>query len=84
MKKFLIGFVTVALLSCGENKAGTTDSVTGEGTQHGVSNDGMNTLDTNGALNDNGGPLTDSTGNAIENKTRTDIQQRDTFTTPGQ
>jgi hypothetical protein len=46
-------------------------------------NDGAREGDTNGALNDNGGPLTD-TARGIENRTRTDIQQRDTFTTEGQ
>ena len=74
MKKFLFGALIVALAACnndGDREGGTI-------------NDGMKPVDTNGALNDNGGPLTDSTGNAIENKTRTDIQQRDTFTTPGQ
>lgn len=47
-------------------------------------NDGIKPVDSNGALNDNGGPLTDSTGNAVENKTRTDISQRDSSTNPGQ
>jgi hypothetical protein len=76
MKKILTIAVAFFLLQA----CGNTES-SGEG---GVMDDGMKTVDTNGALNDNGGPLTDSTGNAIENKTRTDIQQRDTSTTPGQ
>ena len=74
MKKFVIGLFVVALVACnndGAREGGTID-------------DGIKPVDTNGALNNNGGPLTDSTGNAIENKTRTDIQQRDTFTTEGQ
>ncbi|HUQ96124.1 MAG TPA: hypothetical protein VM010_00560 [Chitinophagaceae bacterium] len=74
MKKILIGLFTISLVAC-------KDVSNREG---GTINDGMKAVDTNGALNNNGGPLTDSTGNAIENKTRTDIQQRDTFTTPGQ
>lgn len=74
MKKLLIGFVCIALFACGDESEG----------RRGTINDGMNTLDSNGALNDDGGPLTDSTGNAIENETRTDIQQRDTFTSPAQ
>ena len=49
----------------------------------GTINDGIKPVDTNGALNDNGGPLTDTT-TGVENKTRTDIQQRDTSTKPGQ
>lgn len=77
MKKFLIGLFTIGCVAC-------NNPSTGEGPGHGVSDDGMKTVDTNGALNDNGGPLTDSTNNAIENKTRTDISQRDTFTTEGQ
>lgn len=75
MKKLLIGLFCAALFSCqgfAESKG-----------KRGTINDGMNTVDTNGALYD-GRPLTDSTNNAIENKTRTDIQQRDTFTTQGQ
>lgn len=52
--------------------------------EEGTMNDGINAVDSNGALNDKGGSLTDSTNNPIENKTRTDIQQRDTFKTPGQ
>jgi hypothetical protein len=76
MKRILTVAVAVLLLQACGNKQSS-----GEG---GVMDDGMKTVDTNGALNDNGGPLTDSTGNAIENKTRTDIQQRDTSTTPGQ
>ncbi len=63
------------LQACGHKQS------SGEG---GVTDDGIKAVDTNGGLNDTGGPLTDSTGNPIENKTRTDIQQRDTFTTPGQ
>lgn len=74
MKKFLIGFLIVAVAAC-------NDVSKREG---GTINDGIKAVDTNGALNNNGGPLTDSTGNAIENKTRTDISQRDTFTTKGQ
>jgi hypothetical protein len=73
MKKILIGLFTVALFSCnndGDREGGTI-------------NDGIKTVDSNGALNDNGGPLTD-TAAGIENRTRTDIQQRDTFTSPAQ
>ena len=75
MKRILmIMAVAFTLQACGGS---------GEG---GTINDGFKGgADTNGALNNNAnGPLTDSTGNAIENKTRTDIQQRDTFTTQGQ
>jgi hypothetical protein len=75
MKRIVaIGVIVLALQACGGS---------GEG---GTINDGFKGgADTNGALNNNAnGPLTDSTGNAVENKTRTDIQQRDTFTTKGQ
>ena len=74
MKKLLIGIASIILFACNS----------GTGGEKGVINDGMNAVDTNGALNDRGGPLTDSTNNAIENKTRVDIQQRDTFTNKGQ
>ncbi|HVG41781.1 MAG TPA: hypothetical protein VM888_09240 [Chitinophagaceae bacterium] len=57
---------------------------TGSKGEEGTQNDGMSPLDTNGALNDHGGPLSDSTNDSVENRTRTDIQQRDTFKTPGQ
>lgn len=59
---------------------------TGSEGEGGTMNDGFEgTGDSNGALNNTTtGPLTDSTGNAIENRSRTDIQQRDTFTTQGQ
>jgi hypothetical protein len=73
MKKFLIGLFTVALFACnndGDREGGTI-------------NDGIKPVDTNGALNDNGGPLTDTSA-GIENRNRTDIQQRDTFTSPAQ
>jgi hypothetical protein len=76
MKKILtIAAAFVILQSCGGS---------GEG---GTVNDGIKTVDTNGALNDNPssqGALTDTTNNAIENKSRVDIQQRDTSTRPGQ
>lgn len=74
MKKIIIGFAIFVLAACNNDGA----------REGGTINDGIKPVDTNGALNDNGGPLTDSTGNAIENKTRTDISQRDTSTTPGQ
>ena len=74
MKKFVIGLFLVTLVACNNDSA----------REGGTINDGMKPVDTNGALNNNGGPLTDSTGNAIENETRTDIQQRDTFITEGQ
>lgn len=73
MKKFLIGLFTIALFACnndGAREGGTID-------------DGIKPVDTNGALNDNGGPLTDTT-TGVENRTRTDIQQRDTLTSPAQ
>lgn len=72
MKKYLLGLFIVALAACndGAREGGTID-------------DGIKPVDSNGALNDTGGPLTD-TATGIENKTRTDIQQRDTSTTPGQ
>jgi hypothetical protein len=76
MKRIVtIAAAFLILQACGNKQS------SGEG---GVMDDGIKTVDTNGALNDNGGPLTDSTGNAVENRTRTDIQQRDTSTTPGQ
>lgn len=75
MKKLvMIAAAVLALQAC------NSDSSKGE---QGVVNDGIKTVDTNGALNE-GHPLTDSTNNPVENKTRTDIQQRDTFTTKGQ
>ena len=73
MKKFWIGlFFSAVLVACndGAREGGTID-------------DGIKPVDTNGALNDTGGPLTDTT-TGVENRTRVDIQQRDTFTTPGQ
>jgi hypothetical protein len=73
MKKFLIGLMIVTLAAC--NNDGNREG--------GTINDGIKPVDTNGALNDNGGPLTD-TSIGVENKTRTDIQQRDTSTKPGQ
>jgi hypothetical protein len=73
MKKFLIGLMIVTLAAC--NNDGSREG--------GTINDGIKPVDTNGALNDNGGPLTDTT-TGVENKTRTDIQQRDTSTKPGQ
>jgi hypothetical protein len=73
MKKFLFALFTAALLSC--NNDGAREA--------GTINDGIKPVDTNGALNDNGGPLTD-TNRGIENRTRTDISQRDSSTTPGQ
>ena len=78
MKQLLMGILMTGFLACGNKQT------TGEGEGKGVFDDGMKTVDTNGALNDNGGPLTDSTNNPIENHTRTDIQQRDTSTKPGQ
>ena len=74
MKKFMLALLVIGFVAC--NNVSDREG--------GTINDGMKPVDTNGALNNNGGPLTDSTGNAIENRTRTDIQQRDTFTTPGQ
>jgi hypothetical protein len=75
MKRILaIAFSVLILQACnndGKREGGTID-------------DGIKPVDTNGALNDTRGPLTDSTNNAIENKTRTDIQQRDTSKKPGQ
>ena len=73
MKKFLFGLFTIAFISCNNGAV-----------EGGTVNDGIKPVDSNGALNDNGGPLTDSTGNAVENKTRTDISQRDSSTNPGQ
>jgi hypothetical protein len=73
MKKFWIGALIIALAACNNDGA----------REGGTINDGIKPVDTNGALNDNGGPLTD-TARGIENRTRTDIQQRDTFTTEGQ
>lgn len=73
MKKFCIGLFIVALSAC--NNDGKREG--------GTINDGIKPVDSNGALNDNGGPLTDTT-TGVENKTRTDIQQRDTSTTKGQ
>lgn len=73
MKKIWIGLFIVALASC--NNDGNREG--------GTINDGIKPVDSNGALNDNGGPLTDTT-KGVENKTRTDISQRDTFTTKGQ
>ena len=70
MKKLLIAALGFVMLQACENSSGE-----GQGTI----DDGMNNMDTNGALNDGPGPLTDSTGDSIENHTRTDIQQRDTF-----
>lgn len=52
--------------------------------EEGTMNDGIGAVDSNGALNNGTGPLTDSTNHSVENKTRTDIEQRDTFKTPGQ
>lgn len=74
MKKFLFVLLIVTVAAC-------NDVSKREG---GTINDGIKAVDTNGALNNNGGPLTDSTNNAVENKTRTDISQRDTFKTQGQ
>lgn len=74
MKRLLLFSVMVVLFACnndGNSEGGTID-------------DGIKPVDTNGALNDNGGPLTDSTNNPVENKTRVDIQQRDTLRRPGQ
>jgi hypothetical protein len=73
MKKFWIGLFVIALAACNNDGA----------SEGGTVNDGIKPVDTNGALNDNGGPLTDTT-TGVENKTRTDIEQRDTSTTPGQ
>ena len=51
------------------------------GTSQGGTIDDGKPVDSSGKLNDKGGPVTDT---GVENKTRTDIQQRDTFTTKGQ
>ena len=72
MKKLWIGLFVIALAACNDGKR-----------EQGTINDGIKPIDSNGALNDNGGPLTDTT-TGVENKSRTDIQQRDTFTTKGQ
>lgn len=75
MKRILaMAMVVIALQACGGS---------GEG---GTVNDGFEgASDSNGALNNTQtGPLTDSTGNAVENQNRVDIQQRDTSTTQGQ
>jgi len=74
MKKFLFSLLIAATITACNDGA----------REGGTINDGIKPVDSNGALNDNGGPLTDSTGNAIENNTRTDIQQRDSSTTQGQ
>ena len=74
MKKFWMGLIVIAALAACNNDGAS---------EGGTVNDGIKPVDTNGALNDNGGPLTDTT-TGVENKTRTDIQQRDTFQTPGQ
>jgi hypothetical protein len=75
MKRILIVAMSVLMLqACNTGSKG----------EDGTINDGINAVDTNGALNDNGGPLSDSTNDSVENRTRTDIQQRDTFKTPGQ
>ncbi|MBD0293648.1 MAG: membrane lipoprotein lipid attachment site-containing protein [Bacteroidota bacterium] len=74
MKRILMIAVTVFVLAACNNNPGESGAV----------DDGMKAVDTNGALNDSGGPLTDSTNNAVENKTRVDIQQRDTSTRQGQ
>ena len=73
MKQILVMAFTALLLGAcnGTGEGGTVD-------------DGMKAVDTNGALNDTGGPLTDSTNDSVENKTRVDIQQRDTSKAPGQ
>ena len=74
MKRLLIISTLAVLIACnndGNREGGTID-------------DGIKPVDTNGALNDSGGPLTDSTGDSVENKTRVDIQQRDTLNRPGQ
>lgn len=68
----MLGLFTLALVAC-------NDVSKREG---GTINDGIKAVDSNGALN-NGGPLTDTT-TGVENKTRTDISQRDTSTKPGQ
>lgn len=74
MKRLLI-ISTLALLVACNNDGGS---------EGGTVDDGIRPVDTNGALNDSGGPLTDSTNDSVENKTRVDIQQRDTSKTPGQ
>lgn len=74
MKRLLIISTLAVLFACnndGSREGGTID-------------DGIKPVDTNGALNDTGGPLADSTGDSVENKTRVDIQQRDTLKSPGQ
>ncbi len=72
MKKFFSGIILLSLAACnnGAREGGTID-------------DGIKPIDQNGALSDTGRPLTD-TITGIENKTRTDIQQRDTFHVQGQ
>lgn len=74
MKRILTVATILYLLAC--NNDGKVEG--------GVVDDGMKPVDTNGALNDTGGPLTDSTNDSVENKTRVDIQQRDTSKIPGQ
>ena len=74
MKRIVIFSAILFLLAC--NNDGNRES--------GTVNDGIKPIDDNGALKDKPGPLTDSTNNPVENKTRTDIEQRDNLKTPGQ
>ena len=74
MKRLLIISTLALLVACnndGKSEGGTVD-------------DGIKPVDTNGALNDGGGPLSDSTNDSVDNRSRVDLQQRDSSKNPGQ
>ena len=74
MKRLLIISTLALLVACnndGKSEGGTVD-------------DGIKPMDTNGELNDGGEPISDSTNDSVENKSRVDLQQRDSSKNPGQ